>query len=369
MAPLQPFVQPCAQNSGDIAAALLAHYDRHARVLPWRSPPGAAPPDGYRVWLSEVMLQQTMVAAVIPYFGRFLTNWPDFAALAAADDADVMAAWAGLGYYSRARNLLKCARAVVAMHGAQLPQSAAELAKLPGIGPYIAAAIAAIAFGQRAAVVDANVERVAARLFAIETPLPAAKPAIRARVDAITPAQRPGDFAQAMMDLGAGICAARNPQCPDCPLQRHCAAHKAGIAQTLPRKAPKKAKPERSGTAYWIERAGPKGSEIWLVRRPAHGLLGGMRALPDDRWAARTDGDSHPPFAADWQEIEGEVAHIFTHFRLTLRIAATAAPIGENALPAGEWWPLKRLDSAGLPTLFSKAAKLAARAGRKQKEE
>lgn len=319
------------------------------------------PPDPYRVWLSEVMLQQTTVAAVIGYFEKFTRRWPDFASLADADDADVMAAWAGLGYYSRARNLLKCARVVVAEHGGQLPANSAALAKLPGIGAYTAAAIAAIAYGERAAVVDANVERVVARLFVIETPLPAAKSEIRAAVDAITPADRPGDFAQAMMDLGASLCSVRNPQCLICPLQMPCAAQKAGMAETLPRKAAKKAKPERAGTAWWIER----NDHVWLVRRPDRGMLGGMRSLPDDGWNARADGDSQPPFAADWNPLPGEVAHVFTHFRLTLRLAATAAPIDESSLPQGEWWPLNSLDSAGLPTLFSKAAKLAIRAREK----
>lgn len=355
-------VQPRTQYSGDIAKLLLAHYDRHARALPWRSPPGTPPPDPYRVWLSEVMLQQTTVAAVFGYFEKFTKLWPDFAALAAADDADVMAAWAGLGYYSRARNLLKCARTVVAEHGGQLPKTSVELGKLPGIGPYTAAAIGAIAFGERAAVVDANVERVVARLFAIQAPLPAAKPEIRAAVEAITPADRPGDFAQAMMDLGASLCSVRAPQCLLCPLQSHCAARAAGIAEQLPQKLAKKAKPQRAGMAWWIEREGTDGREIWLVRRPPQGMLGGMRALPDDGWKAREDGDSQPPFAADWRYLDGEVAHVFTHFSLSLRIAVTAAPVDESCLPDGEWWPLKRLDSAGLPTLFSKAAKLAIRA-------
>ncbi len=319
------------------------------------------PPDPYRVWLSEVMLQQTTVAAVIGYFEKFTRRWPDFTTLAAADDADVMAAWAGLGYYSRARNLLKCARAVVVEHGGQLPAHSAALAKLPGIGPYTAAAIAAIAFSERASVVDANVERVVARLFAIETPLPAAKPEIRIAVDAITPDDRPGDFAQAMMDLGASLCSVRNPQCLLCPLQSRCVAHKAGFAETLPRKGPKKAKPERAGTAWWIER----NDHVWLVRRPDRGMLGGMRSLPDDGWNSRANGDSQPPFAANWNAVPGEVAHVFTHFRLTLRLAATAAPVEESSLPPGEWWPLKSLDSAGLPTLFSKAAKLAIRAREK----
>ncbi len=354
-------VQQRAQNSGDIARALLAHYDRHARDLPWRAPPGMPAPDPYRVWLSEIMLQQTTVAAVIAYFDKFMNRWPDFAALASAEDADVMAAWAGLGYYSRARNLIKCARAVVSEHGGKLPRTSVELAKLPGIGPYTAAAIAAIAYGERAAVVDANVERVVARLFAIETPLPAAKPEIRLAVDAITPAERPGDFAQAMMDLGASLCSVRNPQCLICPLQAYCAANKAGMAETLPRKTAKKAKPERAGTAFWIERD----RHVWLVRRPDRGMLGGMRSLPDDGWTARIDGDSQPPFASKWEPVAGKVIHVFTHFRLTLRLAATAAPVDESLLPDGEWWPLKSLDSAGLPTLFSKAVKLAIRARHK----
>jgi A/G-specific adenine glycosylase len=312
------------------------------------------------------MLQQTTVAAVIPYFEEFVTRWPDFAALAAAPDADVMAAWAGLGYYSRARNLLKCARVVASEHGGQLPGNATELAKLPGVGPYTAAAIAAIAFHERVAVVDANVERVSARLFAIETPLPEAKPAIREAVDAITPAERSGDFAQAMMDLGAGICSTRNPQCLICPLRLRCKAQALGIAETLPRKAAKRAKPGRSGTAYWIEREGPDGRLVWLVRRPPHGMLGGMRALPDDGWNAKANGDSQPPIDAEWHHIDDAVAHVFTHFRLSLKIAVTSSQVKPEAVGAraygGEWWPVKSLDSAGLPTLFVKAAKLAQQA-------
>ncbi|MGL5837654.1 MAG: A/G-specific adenine glycosylase [Sphingorhabdus sp.] len=354
-------VQPCDQYSGDIATALLAHYDRHARTLPWRSPPGRPPPDPYRVWLSEVMLQQTTVAAVIPYFERFIARWPDFNALASAPDADVMAAWAGLGYYSRARNLLKCARAIVQNPGGTLPKTASELKDLPGIGAYTAAAIAAIAFDEHVAVVDANVERVTARLFAIQTPLPAAKPEIREKVAAITPADCPGDFAQAMMDLGATICTSRNPQCLICPLQRCCVAQRQAIATELPRRATKKAKPERTGTAWWIERDG----QVWLTKRPAHGMLGGMRALPDDGWNARENGTAQPPFESEWRKIEAPIIHVFSHFRLTLSVAVTASAVQPNLLGEGEWWPVKSLDSAGLPTLFAKAAKLAVYAGKK----
>ncbi|MEQ1539299.1 MAG: A/G-specific adenine glycosylase [Sphingorhabdus sp.] len=353
-----PAVESYSQKTGDIAPALLDHYDRHARVLPWRALPGEALPDPYRVWLSEIMLQQTTVAAVAPYFERFTAHWPDVAALAATDDAELMAAWAGLGYYARARNLLACARKVVADHNGQFPAEESALRALPGVGAYTAAAIAAIAFGNRAVVVDANVERVVARLFAITTPLPAARPAIRNACDQITPAKRSGDFAQAMMDLGATICTPRTPNCPACPLTKYCQGHQRGIAETLPVKPTKAIKPARSGTAYWIERD----DKVWLVKRPDNGMLGGMRALPDDHWAARKDGDSVPPIIADWHTLNETVGHVFTHFSLTLKIALTSSPIQQNVLGEGEWWPVKSLDSAGLPTLFSKAAKLAIKA-------
>jgi A/G-specific adenine glycosylase len=301
------------------------------------------------------MLQQTTVAAVIPYYDRFITRWPDVSALAAADDAELMAAWAGLGYYARARNLLKCARVIMSEHGGLFPASEAELLQLPGIGAYTAAAIAAIAFGERAIVVDANVERVIARLFSIETPLPAAKVEIRAACETITPKRRPGDFAQAMMDLGATICSPRGPACTVCPLAQYCAAHKSGIAERLPLKPAKAAKPQRTGTAYWIEKDG----HVWLIQRAGKGMLAGMRALPDDGWAARHDGDSQPPIAANWRKIDEAVDHVFTHFTLSLSVALTAEPVNQDALPPGIWWPIKRLDSAGLPTLFMKAAKAA----------
>jgi A/G-specific adenine glycosylase len=337
-----------------IFGALLAWYDDHARVLPWRAPPGAPPPDPYRVWLSEVMLQQTTVAAVIPYFARFTARWPTVEALAMAQDADVMAAWAGLGYYARARNLLACARAVAAMGGA-FPDSEAELRALPGLGHYTAAAVAAIAFGRRAVVVDANVERVVARLFAISEPLPAGKAAIRTGAETITPAQRPGDFAQAMMDLGAGVCTTRAPRCQVCPLSDHCLAYRAGMAEQYPVKTAKPARPHRKGHAWWIEREGA----VWLVRRQDSGMLGGMRALPDDGWIARRDGSGEPPLAGPWLA-GGTVAHVFSHFSLDLNLQLYSGSDWDSlAATEGEWWLLERLDEAGLPTLFAKAARLA----------
>jgi A/G-specific adenine glycosylase len=345
--------------TASLSDQLLAWYDAHARDLPWRLPPGSALPDDpafpYRVWLSEVMLQQTTVAAVKPYFDKFTALWPSVFDLAAADEGAVMAAWAGLGYYSRARNLVKCARAVAARGG--FPGTEAALRELPGLGAYTAAAVAAIAFGQRAVVVDANVERVVARLFAITEPLPGARKAIRAAAEAITPDCRAGDFAQAMMDLGAQICTARNPRCLLCPLREGCAGHAAGTPEALPVKLPKKAVPERRGTAFWIVRDAPGAvPAIWLVQRPAHGMLGGMRALPDDGWSARADGHGTPPLAADWRDL-GAVRHSFTHAHLTLAIIGcitATPPPGE-----GEWWPLGSLDAAGLPTLFAKAAQRA----------
>lgn len=352
-------VESKAETPAAIARDLLSHYDRHARTLPWRSPPHTPPPDPYRVWLSEVMLQQTTVAAVIPYFDTFTARWPNFAALGAAPEAEIMAAWAGLGYYSRARNLIACARVVVADHGGKLPRTAAELRQLPGIGDYTAAAIASIAFGEAAPVVDANVERVTARLFAIQTPLPAAKAEIRQRVAAMTPADRPGDFAQAMMDLGATLCSVKNPQCLLCPLSPHCMARAAGIAETLPIKPPKRAKPERTGTAFWIERDGA----FWVVTRPAKGMLGGMAALPDDSWSARGDGHGAPPLTADWRD-SGVVQHGFTHFTLYLSVKIAILP-ADAPDPDGEgrWVPIGDLDNSGLPTLFAKAAARAVATG------
>ena len=265
------------------------------------------------------------------------------AALAAADEAEVMSAWAGLGYYSRARNLIACARVVSARGG--FPDSEVGLRELPGVGAYTAAAIAAIGFGRATVPVDANIERVAARLFAIGAPLPGARAAIRDAAERIAPDERAGDFAQAMMDLGATICTTRSPRCLLCPLRQDCAGFAAGTPESYPLKAAKKAKPLRRGRAFWIVR----GDDVWLVRRPPRGMLGGMRALPDDGWNARGDGSG-----AGQGEVLGMVRHAFTHFDLELLVVA-----GEDATGEGEWWPLADLDNAGLPTLFAKAARLA----------
>jgi len=332
-----------------LAPLLLAWYDRHARQLPWRAPPGHPPPDPYRVWLSEVMLQQTTVAAAGPYFGRFMARWPTVQSLAAAAEADVMAEWAGLGYYSRARNLVQCAQVVAANGG--FPSSETELRTLPGLGDYTAAALAAIAFSQRAVVIDANVERVVARLFAIREPLPRARKAIREAADSITPTERAGDFAQAMMDLGSGICTSRDAKCLLCPLQSLCRARAEGDPLSLPVRAAKKARPQRRGTAFWIERNG----QVWLVTRPPRGMLGGMRALPDDGWTARVDGAGDAPLPGAWRA-GGVVRHSFTHADLELGVAIYAGDPG--TLLGGEWWPIIHIGEAGLPTLFAKAAAL-----------
>jgi A/G-specific adenine glycosylase len=346
-----PVDMPVKQS---VAGLLLDWYDAHARRLPWRTPPGdAARPDPYRVWLSEIMLQQTTVAAVGPYFAKFTGRWPTVSALAAADEAELMAAWAGLGYYARARNLIACARSVMRDHGGQFPATEDELRTLPGIGAYTAAAIAAIAFGERAVVVDANVERVVSRLFAIAEPLPGSRPRIRALADTITPDLRAGDFAQAMMDLGATVCTSRNPSCLVCPLAAPCTARAAGAPDAYPVKPAKKAKPHRHGIAYWLEADGA----VLLVRRPDKGLLGGMRALPGGVWGdAATPA---PPIAAlQWQTI-GTVEHVFTHFSLSLDIHALRLP-ARPALPAvdGEWWPVALIEDAGLPTLYARGAAL-----------
>ena len=329
-----------------IPTELLAWYDRHARVLPWRAPPGGRGADPYRVWLSEVMLQQTTVAAVKAYFERFTSLWPTVHDLAAAADAEVMAEWAGLGYYARARNLLACARTVAALGG--FPDTRETLAALPGIGPYTSAAIAAIAFDRAETVVDGNVERVVARLFAVETPLPAAKPELVALAGRLTPQQRPGDFAQAMMDLGATICTPRNPACGICPIMPHCAARAQGIAAELPRKAAKKPKPLRSGTV-WI---GLSGDGVLVETRPDKGLLGGTLAFPSTGW----DGSDLPaPGAANWRDL-GPVRHVFTHFTLDLTVMAgrlTSAPRRGNLMPLSQFSP------EALPGLMRKAWALA----------
>ncbi|MEJ7926425.1 A/G-specific adenine glycosylase [Sphingobium sp. AN641] len=339
---------PVEMPDQKIARDLLAHYDVHARTLSWRAAPGANATDPYRVWLSEVMLQQTTVAAAGPYFDRFTARWPTVESLAGATDADLMAAWAGLGYYARARNLLACARMVVRDHGGEFPDSEAGLLSLPGVGAYTAAAIAAIAFGRRAVVVDANVERVVARLFAIATPLPAGRSQIRAAADRITPDARAGDFAQAMMDLGATICTSRSPACGICPLRADCAAVATADPAAFPVKAAKKPRPHRLGHGWWIERD----RHVWLIRRPDKGLLGGMRALPSSDWSAAPDPRS--PLTADWRTIADPVDHVFTHFSLALTMHWTDA--GQQPSGPGEWWPVERLDEAGLPTLFRRAA-------------
>jgi A/G-specific adenine glycosylase len=335
-----------------IPGNLLEWYGRNARRLPWRVPPGGATADPYRVWLSEVMLQQTTTAHAAPYFESFTRRWPTVEALAAAPEEDVMAAWAGLGYYSRARNLVACARLVSAM--GRFPETEAELRKLPGLGAYTAAAVAAIAFGKRAVAIDANVERVVARLFAIGEPLPGGKAAIRAAAETITPAECAGDFAQGMMDLGATICTARDPKCLLCPLAAECEGRATGDPARYPVKSAKRARPSRIGTAFWIERNG----DVWLVRRPGRGMLGGMRALPDDGWSSRADGSGDAPLPGSWRA-GGVVRHGFTHFDLELGLAIYAGDRCGEFKGEGEWWPVATIEEAGLPTLFAKAARLA----------
>jgi A/G-specific adenine glycosylase len=335
----------------DLTQALLDWYDRHARRLPWRLPPGSPDrPDPYRVWLAEVMLQQTTVAAVSPRYARFLARWPSVEALAAAPEAEVMAEWAGLGYYARARNLIACARAVAERGG--FPQTEAELRALPGLGAYTAASVAAIAFGEPAAVVDGNVERVIARAFDIATPLPQARKAIRERVAALTPAHRPGDFAQGMMDLGATVCTPRRPACVLCPWAGACLARRAGTELQRPVKPPRKAPPERSGVAY----VGRRADGAWLLEtRDPDGMLGGMPGFPGSAWD-RGEADAPPPAPGDWQEMDRTARHGFTHFTLILRVRVARLPPGTNP---GRGAFVPALDPATLPTAMRRVLEIA----------
>ncbi len=346
-------------NSSPEAAALLHWYDRHHRVLPWRAPPGQRG-DPYRVWLSEIMLQQTTVKAVGPYYARFLARWQDVRSLAAAPLEEVLKAWAGLGYYARARNLHACARAVVERYDGKFPNSEAQLRALPGIGAYTAAAIAAIAFDAAATPVDGNIERVIARLYAIDTPLPAAKPEIFKLASALTPARRTGDFAQAMMDLGATICSPKRPACALCPWNESCAAHTRRDPEMFPRRLPKREGSLRRGAAFVVCR--PDG--FLLVRtRPAKGLLGGMTEVPTTEWLEDFDEGSAvagaPRFSSRgksvaWRRIPGVVRHTFTHFPLELTIYAAMAPANAAAPARMRWIALADIGGEALPSLMRK---------------
>jgi A/G-specific adenine glycosylase len=343
----------------DIAAALLAWYDRHARSLPWRVSPKARAkgvrPDPYRVWLSEVMLQQTTVAAVKPYFDTFVARWPTVGDLAAAAREDVMKAWAGLGYYARARNLKACAEVVDHAHGGEFPGTVEGLRALPGIGDYTAAAIAAIAFDIPAAVVDANIERVIARLDAISEPLPSAKKAIRARQAEITPASRPGDYAQAMMDLGAAICTPKKPACVLCPIADDCKARAEGRQEDYPVRGNKAERPTRRGAAFIAVR---HDGAVLLRTRADDGLLGGMTEVPGSAWGSTPATQADAPFPADWHEA-GAVVHVFTHFRLELTVycARNASPA---KVPADWWWSApEMLPGEALPSVMKKAIEVA----------
>lgn len=340
-------------------ALLLDWYDRHHRRLPWRASPGARM-DPYRVWLSEIMLQQTTVKAVVPYYENFLARWPVVHVLAAATLDDVLKAWAGLGYYARARNLHACAVAVVERHAGVFPSTEEELRTLPGIGVYTAAAIAAIAFDRQATPIDGNIERVIARLYAVEDELPGSKPTIRGHADALTPARRPGDFAQAMMDLGATICTPKKPACGLCPWTHACAARRRGDAESFPRKAPKANGKLRRGAAFVVMR--PDGA-VLVRTRPAKGLLGGMTEVPTSAWThdfAETTAieDAAPTFEArkalGWQRVRGVVTHVFTHFPLELVVFKAIAPIGATAPDGARWVESPDLGGEALPNVMRK---------------
>ncbi len=352
-----------AKMRQQLPAQLLAWYDIHGRSLPWRAPAGQIS-EPYHVWLSEIMLQQTTVKAVIPYYTRFLARWPDIADLAAAQLDDILAEWAGLGYYARARNLHKCAMEITSGHGGRFPDTESELRGLPGVGAYTAAAIAAIAFDRPATPVDGNVERVIARLHAVTDPLPPAKSQLQQLAATLTPVTRPGDYAQGIMDLGATTCTPRAPKCPACPWRTACAGHAAGITDTLPRRRPRAALPTRYGAAFWCldER-----HNVLLQRRPTKGMLGGMLEIPTSEWT--TSGLSDAPLSdlapvnAIWSELPGIVRHGFTHFKLELSVFSSRIESSTAAMVPGLWYPVADIASAGLPTLMTKVARHAIEQG------
>ena len=342
------------------ARRLLTWYDRHRRSLPWRTAPGETP-DVYKVWLAEVMLQQTRVAAAAPRYEAFIKRFPSLPALAAAPLQDVLAAWAGLGYYARARKLHQCARRVMQQHGGAFPHNMDALLALPGIGDYTAAAVAAIAFGQRQSAVDGNVLRVMARLYGIRTPLPKARKELAACAAALVPARRAGDYAQALMDLGATICTPRKPACPACPWRASCRARANGETHLLPKRLAKPARPLRLGAVFWAQN---RQGRVLLRRRPEDGLLGGMMEFPGTQWrtaahASEEDWRTETPFPARWSRLEGHISHGFTHFRLHL--AVYAARVARRAPPHMRWVVLDALHREALPSLMRKVAAHVAR--------
>ncbi|MGO1118915.1 A/G-specific adenine glycosylase [Rhodovibrionaceae bacterium A322] len=370
-----------------ISSKILNWYDRHARRLPWRALPGEEA-DPYRVWLSEIMLQQTTVATVGPYFDLFTRTWPKVTDLAAAPQEEVLTAWAGLGYYARARNLHKCAQVVAADHGGLFPADEAALLSLPGIGPYTAAAVAAIAFNLPSAPVDGNIERVISRLYALRDPLPGVKKAIKEKATELTFPERPGDQAQALMDLGAGVCTPRKPKCLHCPLRDDCQALSLGIAEDLPVKAPKKVKPTRRGQIFWLTRSD---GSVLLRRRAEKGLLGGMMEFPSTPWldkdpgatsqdapqkelagdvsSEKAEAGSHDaedlatslalPAAflpQDMTLLPGQVKHTFTHFHLELQVHKGQVR-QEDLPPDCRWVAFEALGNQALPTVMVKVIK------------
>lgn len=334
-----------------IPAKLLAWYDVHRRTLPWRAPKGKRA-DPYRVWLSEIMLQQTTVQAVAAYYRKFLARWPDVEALAAANEDDVLAAWAGLGYYARARNLHAAAQKVAGELRGQFPATAQSLRALPGVGGYTAAAISAIAYDEKQAAMDANAERVIARLYAVDTPLPKAKAELYARAQKLVP-DRAGDFAQALMDLGSAICTSKLPACKNCPLNEDCLGRKRGIQETLPVKAPKPARPLRRGAAFVAQ---DETGAVLLVKRPDKGLLASMLEPPLGPWSGKFPSThaalAQAPFPAEWKKRAGLVRHGFTHFELEIEVYVARLP--KRPKIKGEWIAVGTLREVALPTVMRK---------------